>query len=156
MSLNCGHQRVYCSSPRWYSSMENHEWYWQGKTPDSSTRALCQYSQSSSIKAEGTREGNNAFCLTNYLFNTMKGSLTCCKILWHGADGFTSLPKEGVLRIFIALKNPLFSTVFETVNRKSNGQHANQQTTEDNSVACYFSHITISTYTNLKYRLTSS
>jgi hypothetical protein len=26
------------------------------------------------------------------------------KILWHGADGFTS-PKEGVLWIFIALKN---------------------------------------------------
>jgi hypothetical protein len=27
------------------------------------------------------------------------------KIL-HGADGFTSPPKEGVLRIFITLKNP--------------------------------------------------
>jgi hypothetical protein len=23
MSLNCSHQRVYCSSPRWYMSMEN-------------------------------------------------------------------------------------------------------------------------------------
>jgi hypothetical protein len=27
-------------------------------------------------------------------------------ILRHGADGFTSPPKKGVLRIFIALKNP--------------------------------------------------
>jgi hypothetical protein len=35
-----------------------------------------------------------------------KGSLTCRKILQHGADGFTSHPKESVLRIFIALKNP--------------------------------------------------
>jgi hypothetical protein len=34
------------------------------------------------------------------------GSLTCHKILQHGASGFTSHPKEGVVRIFIALKNP--------------------------------------------------
>jgi hypothetical protein len=33
-------------------------------------------------------------------------SFTCCKILQHGADGFTAHPKEDVLRIFIALKNP--------------------------------------------------
>jgi hypothetical protein len=36
----------------------------------------------------------------------LKGSLTCRKILRHGTSGFTSHPKEGVLRIFIALKNP--------------------------------------------------
>jgi hypothetical protein len=29
-----------------------------------------------------------------------------CKILLHGASGFTSPPKEGVLQIFIALKSP--------------------------------------------------
>jgi hypothetical protein len=34
------------------------------------------------------------------------GSLTCCKTLQHGASGFTSHPKEGVLQIVIALKNP--------------------------------------------------
>jgi hypothetical protein len=28
------------------------------------------------------------------------------KILLHGTSGFTSQPKEGVLWIFIALKNP--------------------------------------------------
>jgi hypothetical protein len=33
-----------------------------------------------------------------------KGSLTCCKILQYGADGFTSPPKESVLQIFIAYK----------------------------------------------------
>jgi hypothetical protein len=32
-------------------------------------------------------------------------SLTCRKILRHGTSGFISYPKEGVLRIFIALKN---------------------------------------------------
>jgi hypothetical protein len=52
-----------------------------GITPDSSAKALCQ----------------------TYL----KGSLTCHKILRHGTSGFTSHPKEGVLWIFITLKNPL-------------------------------------------------
>ena len=33
--------------------------------------------------------------------------------LRHGAKGFTSLPKEGVLRIFFALKNPTASAGFE-------------------------------------------
>ena len=31
----------------------------------------------------------------------------------HGTNGFTSLPKEGVLRIFFALKNPTASAGFE-------------------------------------------
>jgi hypothetical protein len=28
------------------------------------------------------------------------------KVLWHGAFGFTSPPKKGVLRIFVALQAP--------------------------------------------------
>jgi hypothetical protein len=32
--------------------------------------------------------------------------LTCRKILRRGASGFASRSKEGVLRIFIAVKNP--------------------------------------------------
>jgi hypothetical protein len=35
-----------------------------------------------------------------------KRSFTCRKILRHGTSGFTSRPKEGVLRICIALKSP--------------------------------------------------
>jgi hypothetical protein len=35
-----------------------------------------------------------------------KKSSTCRKILRHWTSGFTSHPKEVVLRIFIALKNP--------------------------------------------------
>jgi hypothetical protein len=33
-SLNCGHQRAYCSTPRWYIWVcrATVEWYWQGKT----------------------------------------------------------------------------------------------------------------------------
>jgi hypothetical protein len=35
-----------------------------------------------------------------------KRTLTCRKILRRGTYGFTFHPKEGVLRIFIVLKNP--------------------------------------------------
>ena len=45
-------------------------------------------------------------------------------ILRHGTNGFTSLPKEGMLRIFFALKNPTASEGFEPVNLGTKGQHA--------------------------------
>jgi len=44
--------------------------------------------------------------------------------LRHGTDGFTSPPKEGVLRIFFALKNPTASAGFETANLDTKGQRA--------------------------------
>jgi hypothetical protein len=44
--------------------------------------------------------------------------------LRHGIDGFTSPPKEGVLRIFFALKNPTASVGFEPANLSTKSQHA--------------------------------
>jgi hypothetical protein len=44
--------------------------------------------------------------------------------LRHGTDGFTYPPKEGVLRIFYALKNPTASAGFEPANLGTKGQHA--------------------------------
>ena len=44
--------------------------------------------------------------------------------LRHGINGFTSLSKEGVLRIFFALKNPTASAGFEPANLGTKGQHA--------------------------------
>jgi hypothetical protein len=44
--------------------------------------------------------------------------------LRHGTDGFTSPPKEGVLRSFFALKNPMASAGFEPANLDTKGQHA--------------------------------
>jgi hypothetical protein len=38
--------------------------------------------------------------------------------LRHGNENFTSLPKGGVLRIFIALKNPTASAGFEPANQR--------------------------------------
>jgi hypothetical protein len=40
------------------------------------------------------------------------------------ADGFTSPPKEGVLRIFIVFKDPLPSAGIEPANLGSNSKHA--------------------------------
>ena len=44
--------------------------------------------------------------------------------LLHGTDGFASPPKEGVLRIFFALKNLTASAGFEPANLSTKGQHA--------------------------------
>jgi hypothetical protein len=38
---------------------------------------------------------------------TSQDIFTCSKISRHGTSGFTTPQKEGVLRIFIAFKNPL-------------------------------------------------
>jgi hypothetical protein len=53
-------------------------------------------------KSGASRSENFAYQYLKYL----KEYLTCHKILWHGTCGFTFHLKEGVLWIFITLKNP--------------------------------------------------
>jgi hypothetical protein len=79
-------------------------WCWLGRTPDSSTRALRQFYQQRHLGASrrNGRSGNLAYWYLRYV----NRSLICRKILQHGAYGFTSHPKEGMLWIFVALKNP--------------------------------------------------
>jgi hypothetical protein len=43
--------------------------------------------------------------------------------LRYGTHSFTSPPKEGVLRIFFALKTPTASVEFEPANLGTKGQH---------------------------------
>jgi hypothetical protein len=69
--------------------------------------------------------------LRSIFVHTSKGFLTCLRILRHGADGFISRRKEGVLRIFIALKNPSHSAGYEPANVWSNVKHTHCYTTED-------------------------
>jgi hypothetical protein len=66
------------------------------------------------------------------------GSLTCCKILQHETDGFTSPLKEIVLRIFITLKSPSFLARFKPVNLGSSGKHNNHYTTENDKYMLTF------------------
>jgi hypothetical protein len=51
--------------------------------------------------------------------------LTCCKILQHGTDGFTSPLKEVMLQTVMVLKNPSSSATSEPENLGSNGNHNN-------------------------------
>jgi hypothetical protein len=53
----------------------------------------------------------------------LQGFLTRRKISRRGADGFTSPPKEVMLRIFIALKDSLSFAGFEPASLESNGKH---------------------------------
>jgi hypothetical protein len=62
-------------------------------------------------------------------FAYLWGALTCRKIVRHGIDDFTSPPKEGLPRIFIALKNPSSFAGFEAANLGSNSKHANYYST---------------------------
>jgi hypothetical protein len=107
-------------------SIENHgEMISTVKTPDSFTRALLEsYPQSYSGKAGGTGKGTN-FALLSISFIFRRDLLTLRKFLRHGADGFTFPPKEGVLRVFIALKNSSLSAKFEPAILGSNCKHAN-------------------------------
>jgi hypothetical protein len=56
-------------------------------------------------------------------FMLRKVLLTCHKILQHGANGFTSPPKEGMLWTFIAHKNLSPSVGIEPTNLGSNGKN---------------------------------
>jgi hypothetical protein len=105
-SVNCSHQRAYCSSARWYVSMDRHGGILLTGV-NSSFHQICLailQAESSSSKARGIGEGYDAFFRMKYIVRTSKSSLTCRTILRHGADGFTSAPNEGVLRTFMSLK----------------------------------------------------
>jgi hypothetical protein len=66
------------------------------------------------------------FCLRNISIHARKVLLHAVN-LRHGTAGFTSPPKEVVLRIFITLKNPLTSAGIEPANLGSSGEHANHR-----------------------------
>ena len=59
------------------------------------------------------REMAGEFCLKVPDFHVTFRDLLHAVSLRHEKKGFTSLPKEGVLRIFFALKNPTASAGFE-------------------------------------------
>jgi hypothetical protein len=88
-------------------------WWWcrLGIAPDSSTRALWQSYQQRHLGQGGGMDEGVRILPFQYL-RYLKGSLTCRKVLRHGTSGFTSHLKEGVLRIFISIKNPRHGQVW--------------------------------------------
>ena len=59
---------------------------------------------------------SDEFCLKMSDFHVTFRDLLHAVNLRHATDCFTSPPKEGVLRIFFALKNPTVSVGFESAN----------------------------------------
>jgi hypothetical protein len=79
-----------------------------------------------------------------------QGSLKCHKILQHGANGFTYPPKEVVLQVFIALKNPWLSAGFELANFGSNGKHNNHYNNENDKSQSKYSNNVLSRFCTFK------
>jgi hypothetical protein len=106
MSQNYGHQRAYCPSPEWMWAWEPWRWWFRPRiTPDSSTRPLWQSHQQKHLgRVGGMDEGVRILPIS--IWNTSRDLLQAVKSYDMGPSRFTSHPKEGVLRIFIALKNP--------------------------------------------------
>ena len=77
------------------------------------------------------------FCLKMPDFHVTFSDLLHAVDLRHGTNGFTSLPKEGVLRIFFALKNPTASAGFELANLGTKGQHATSRPPKPHIVCVY-------------------
>jgi hypothetical protein len=98
---NCGHQPACCSSLGLYVNMESHgvgDADWDNSwLVHQSSLAVSPPDTSGTSRRNGRRSENIAYQHTKYL----KGSLTRRKILRHGTSGFTSHPKEVVLRIFM-------------------------------------------------------
>jgi hypothetical protein len=67
-------------------------------------------------------------------FYIVSFSFKCRKFLWHGASGFTSRSKDGVLRIFITIKN--LSSGFEPATLGSSGKHTYHYTVEATKASC--------------------
>jgi hypothetical protein len=76
--------------------------------------------------SDWAKENENLVYLSLWDF---KRYFTCCKILRHGTSGFTSHLKEGVLLIFITLKNPLPWPGLNLQPLGSSGKHTNLYTT---------------------------
>jgi hypothetical protein len=91
-----------------------------------SSLAVLPAETSVASRKNGRRNENFAYQYLRYL----KGSLTFHKIVRHGTYGFTSHPKEGVLRIYIPIKNPLPRWGFESATLGCSSTDTNHYTTE--------------------------
>jgi hypothetical protein len=100
---------AYCPSPGWMWAWQPWWWWWWwwcrlGITPDSFIRALWRsYQQRHVDRAGGMGEGMITSRIRYILY--VKEYFTCRTNLRHEISGFTSHPKKGVQRIFIALES---------------------------------------------------
>jgi hypothetical protein len=114
----CGHKRVYCSSPRWNTSSENHGGMTsKTRNPVSSTIALWQFHQQNHLvtKQEEHGERNVEFLAMKYLLHT-RSFFNMPQICGMVLTALTSLPKEVGYEFSSPLKIPSSSAGFEPAN----------------------------------------
>jgi hypothetical protein len=94
LSLNCGHQRAYCSAPRWYMSMESHggmisageNWRTLRKTCPNATLSITNPTWIDPSANPGLRDENMPRALT---FSSSTSGLQCvcvCVCVWASYD----------------------------------------------------------------------
>jgi hypothetical protein len=66
-----------------------------------------------------------------YLYHTLRDLLHAVKCYDMGPTALLPLPKEVVLRIFIALKNSSLLAEFKPANLESDGKHDNHYITDN-------------------------
>jgi hypothetical protein len=116
---------------RWVTCERGEPWWWWCRLGmnswlvHQSSLAVYQQRHLGASRRNGRRSENFAY---HYLWY-VNGFFKCRKILRHGTAGFTYHPKEGVLRIFIALKNPSSWSVW-TASLGSSSKLTNRYTTE--------------------------
>jgi hypothetical protein len=101
----------YCSFPVGAEVMPAGDKFWLLIPAGRTVRALWPSYQQIHLERVGRMEEGTRILRIQYLWY-VKGSFTCRKILWHGTSGFTSHPKEGVLRVFSPLKAHRFGRVW--------------------------------------------
>jgi hypothetical protein len=85
--------------PKWYMSMENHG----GMISTEETSWFIHHSSPS--KPEERSKGIIIWCCDVFC-SYLQGIFAARKNLRHRTDGFTFHPQEGVMQIYIALRNP--------------------------------------------------
>jgi hypothetical protein len=100
-SLNCGHQRAYSSSPRWYMSMGNYG----GMISREENSWFVHQSSLAILPADtsGSKQGDRAKEIMNLALRSIFVHISL--VIFYRADGLAFHPKKCVLRIFIALKS---------------------------------------------------
>jgi hypothetical protein len=79
---------------------------WVPIITDSSTRTLWQIPAETPSSEAGVSRREVSVDFAGEVYLLYSEGILCREILRHGSDGFTSTPKEVMLQIFIALKNP--------------------------------------------------
>jgi hypothetical protein len=117
-SLNCGQQRAYCSTPRWYTSMEN-----SGGMMSTEDNSWLVHQNSLAVLLAESSSSKQEEQFTGLLVSDF---FKCRKMLRHAASGFTSLRRKACYGFLSPLKSIALAGS-EHANLGFNGKHTDHQ-----------------------------